>query len=237
MALLAITAVAAMTAAAAGASTIYNNTPKPKPKNLVSLGFEATQTSEFGGAVSFAGTARTNPTITVTMSSWACQNLLGGVNCATSSGATFAWPITLNVYEIGPGNTQGALIATETQTVNVPYRPSANNKHCTPNAEGAVGYGGSCFHGLAFKVPFVLTGAVLPNEAIVSVAYNTTDYGAAPTHAKDIGEDSLNLGLTEPPETPSVGSDPLPENAFKNSVIEGGWEGFQPVYKVSAKNK
>ena len=245
-ALLALLAVMAITASAASAATIYNNRATPKPVNLVSLGFEATSTSEFGGLVAFAGTDRSSPTVTVKMSSWACQNLLGGVNCATVPGSTFAWPITLNVYERN-GSEPGALIATKTETVNVPYRPTANTRHCTLNSEGDVGFGGPCNHGLAFKVPFVLTGVTLPNEAIISIAYNTTDYGAAPTHARDIGEDSLNLGLTEPPETPSVGTDPLPEDAFIASTYypgvggpgvfsnQAGWEGYQPVFKVTAK--
>ena len=61
-------------------------------------GFEATSTSEFGGALALpAGKSITN--FTVTMSSWACQsgNWTDGT-CTTATGATFAQPITLNIY-------------------------------------------------------------------------------------------------------------------------------------------
>jgi hypothetical protein len=244
-ALLAAMALLALMAGAASAAQIYNNVPKPKRKNVVSLGYEATSTSEFGGAVKFTGTKRESPTVTVQMSSWACQNLLRGADCVSEKGSSFKWPITLNVYALN-GEAPGTLLASQEQNVTVPYRPSANNGKCSVTPEGNVGYSANCYNGLAFTVPFTLTGLKLPNEVIISVAFNTTDYGAAPTHAPDIGEDSLNLGLTEPPEVPSRGSDPLPEDAFIASTyypgeggpgvfsIQSGWEGFQPVFKVLA---
>jgi hypothetical protein len=255
-AIVAAVGVLAISAGTASAGVIYNNTP-PHAKNLASLGYEATSTSEFGGLVKFAGTSRTDPTVEITMSSWACQNLQGGAACKTESGATFTWPITLNVYELGAGNEPGAKIASKTLDVSVPFRPSANNKSCHLTSEGVVGFTKECFNGKEFRVKFPLEGVTLPSEAILSVAYDTSDYGAEPTHEPSVGEDSLNLGLTEPanPEepsavAPSVGSDPLPEDAFVNSTysamyggigtvgqftIAGEWLGYQPVFKVTAK--
>jgi hypothetical protein len=254
--LLALVGALALSVGSASAAVIYDNAP-PHAKNLVSLGYEATSTSEFGGLVRFAGASRSNPTVTVVMSSWACQNLQGGAACKTSPGATFTWPITLNVYELGAGNEPGAKIASKTLAVSVPYRPSANNARCSLTSEGVVGYSKECFNGKEFKVKFALEGVTLPAEAILSVAYNTTDYCAAPTHEASVGEDSLNLGLTEPanfsepePVVPSVGSNPLPGDAYVNSsysamygglgtvgqfTIAGEWTGFQPVFKVTAK--
>jgi hypothetical protein len=257
-AMLAATGVLAMTAGAASAETIYNNTP-PHAKNLVSESFEATQTSEFGGLVKFAGSARNSPMVTVTMSSWACGNLMGGAACQTSPGASFTWPITLNVYDLGAEDEPGAKIASKTLDVSVPYRPSANNKHCHLTEEGVVGFTSECFNGKEFRIKFPLEGVTLPSEAIISVAFNTSDYGADPTHEPSVGEDSLNVGLTEPPNfseptpvAPSVGSDPLPEDAYVNSLyslmyggkgtvgtfsIAGEWTGFQPVFQVKAKSR
>ena len=88
----AFTALAA--APGASATVVYNNVPKPLPGNVVSQAFEATSTSEFGGQVSFAGTARHNPRLSVVMSSWACQS--GGAStgdCSTTPGAKFTEPI------------------------------------------------------------------------------------------------------------------------------------------------
>jgi hypothetical protein len=255
-ALLASAGALAVGAAAASAEVIYDNAVSPPVKNLPSLGYEATQTSEFGGLVKFAGTSRTNPTVTITMSSWACQNLQGGAACRTTAGGSFSWPITLNAYRLGTGNEPGAKLGTQTLNVKVPYRPSAS-KHCTLTSEGVVGWGPECFSGKAFTVTFHLNGVELPEEAILSVAYSTSDYGAAPTHEASVGEDSLNVGVTEPvnfsepaPVEPSIGTDPLPEDAYANSLnsgvygglgtigtfsIAGEWTGFQPVFQVKAK--
>jgi hypothetical protein len=182
----------ALVAGSADATLIYNNQPTPRPKNLVALGFAATSTSEFGGQLEFAGTNRTSPAVTVTMSSWACQNLQGGAACATTPHASFSWPITLNICEVGPENSVGALIATTTENVNVPYY--------------------------------------------------------APTHEADVGEDSLDVAFAG---SSSVGTDPLPEDAYVNSSwsamygstgtvgtfsIAGEWAEYQPVFKIKAKS-
>lgn len=252
-ALLATTAVSAAVAAAASASmTIYNNIPTPLPGNMVSMAFEATSTSEFGAQVEFAGTVRKDPTVTVVMSSWACQNLQGGAACATAGGATFEWPITLNVYEVGAGNVPGAQIATQTATFKIPYRPSANTKKCSLTAEGVVGWGKECYSGKTHRIVFHLTGVTLPAKAILSIAYDTSDYGYAPTHGPDIGQNSMNVAVREPAESgPSVGGDPLPSGAYLNSLWsgaycngalgtgtfrldEGCWTGYQPAISVKA---
>jgi hypothetical protein len=251
-AILAAVAMLALTAAAASAETIYNKIPSPLPGNVASQAFEATSTSEFGGEVEFAGVARKNPAVSVIMSSWACENLKGGTECHTNAGATFAWPITLNIYEVGPGRAPGALLATTTSTFNIPYRPSANNKKCTPNGEGVVGFGKECFHGKAFKITFPAAAVTLPPRVILSIAYNTTDYGYAPTHEADVGEDSLNVGYYEPGEPVApVGSTPFPNDGYLNSSWSGAYcngaegtgtfrldsgcyGGYQPAFAVKA---
>jgi hypothetical protein len=241
--------------------TIYNNIPSPMPGNLPSEAFEAQSASEFGGQVQFAGTARNNPQLTVTMSSWGCQSghWFSG-DCHTSRGATFSHPITANVYAVGAGDSVGPLIGSVTHTFNIPYRPSANNTHCTgPNA-GKWWHrrSNTCFNGKATNITFSMGSLQLPSKAIVSIAFNTSHYGYQPigesapcyTSAGGCGYDSLNVGLTAPP---SVGSDPLPADAYLNSswggaycdngaggvgvfrLDAGCWAGFQPAFKVRAR--
>jgi lysophospholipase L1-like esterase len=252
-AMLAATAALAMTAGAAGASeVVYNNMPGTLPGNLPSIPFEAIQNSEFGGQVEFAGTARTSPTVTVTMSSWACGNLKSGAACATTGGATFEWPITLNVYDVLGNNEPGTKIASVTNTFKIPYRPTPSKK-CAETGEGK-GWGKECLLGKLHKITFKLPGVTLPAKAIISVAYNTTDYGYAPTPALEVGEDSLNVAVTETPSaTPSVGTDPVPADGYLNSITSswygglgtvgtfslagptGYLEGYQPILKVTSK--
>ncbi len=249
--LFAVTAVSALAAGSASASVVFNNIPRPLPGNVVSQAFEATQTSEFGSQIELAGSARAKPVVTVAMSSWACQNLQSGASCHTGPRATFSYPITLNVYEVQANNEPGAKLASVTQTFAIPYRPSASKK-CSLTSEGVVGWGPSCFSGKAFKIKFAPLGITLPTKAIVSIAYNTTDYGYAPTHAADVGEDSLNVGLYSPGEpVTSVGGNPQPEDDYINSQTASNycgsgvapgtfglsgpcWEGYQADLKVTA---
>lgn len=252
-AILAASAVLALAAGSASASAIiYNDVPMPMPGNMVSVAFEATSTSEFGSQVEFAGTLRKNPTVKVTMSSWACQNHLSGAACQTEKGATFAWPITLNIYAVGSGNAPGALVASTTQTFDIPFRPSASKK-CSLTPEGVVGWGAHCYSGKTHTITFAsLTGVTLPAKAIISVAYNTSDYGYAPTHGPDFGQNSLNLALREPAEAGTlIGSNPIPADAYVNSSWSGAycngaegtgtfrldsgcWAGYQPAIMVKA---
>jgi hypothetical protein len=238
-ALLAATALLALAAGAASASeVIYKNIPSPRPKaGLPALGFESDSVSEFGGEVQFGGTARTSPTIVVDLESYACQSG-SGATCTTAKGASFEWPITLNVYRVG---SLSSPIARITKTVKIPYRPSARAKCPLEMPEDVKGYGMECAFAKAAKASFALPGATLPAAAVIAVAYNTETYGSEPT-----GEagpyDSLNVAINadyvcapghENPVTkecegedyervavapPSVGSDPLPEQVFLNTT-------------------
>lgn len=246
-------AALAFSLAPAGASgtAIYNNIPSPQPGNVPSVAFEATGTSEFGGQVSFAGTTRNDPAVTVLMSSWGCQtgHWTTG-DCATTPGATFSEPITLNIYNVNGDNSPGSLVKSVTQTFNIPYRPSASPS-CTGADAGKWFDGTTCFNGFAAPISFNLTGTTLPNKAIVSVAYNTSDYGYSPigratacsATPAGCGYDSLNVGTAGAPTT---GTQPVPNDAYQDTLYDscsngaispfgidsGCWGGFQPAIKV-----
>lgn len=212
--------------------SIFNNIPNPTPGNVYSMAFEATSTSEFGGQVSFQGNLRTNPTVTVLMSSWGCQNgSWFNNNCSTTPGSTFSEPLTLNVYNVGTGNSVGSQVASVTSTFNIPYRPSADNTHCT-GADVGKWYSTvdqTCYNGFATPVSFNLSGVTLPSTAIITVAYNTSDYGAQPygdstachATAAGCGYDSLNVGLVSGPAT--VGSYPVVNSDYLNSSWNGAF--------------
>jgi hypothetical protein len=248
--------VFALAPAGAAPTVIYNNIPSPQPGNMPSQAFEAQSASEFGGQVSFAGAARLNPKVTVLMSSWGCQagHWFSG-DCSTTPGATFSEPVTLNVYNVGAGNTVGTKIGTVTQTFQIPYRPSASPT-C---GDGRWSDGTDCFNGYATPISFNVSGLTLPNNAIISVAYNTTHFGYAPigegaacyTSAGGCGYDSLNVALTYPP---TVGTVPNPSDAYLNSSWSGAycdngvsgtgsfrldsgcWTGYQPAFKVEVNS-
>jgi hypothetical protein len=234
---------------------IYDSTVEPNPGNLASMSYEADSIAQFGNQISFAGTARVLDNVVVQMSSWACQQ--GSWSTPTGSatpnpcltptpGATFNEPITLNIYDVGPGNaygpsTLGSLIASDTQTFAIAYRPSEDDVNCTT---GGLPDGGwydaalaTCFNGSLTSVQFNFGHVTLPNNVIYGIAYNTSDWGSTPygdatachnatdsyvTPATydDCGYDSLNVASSQEPTAPSVGSDTYPGTEYMDVVAE-----------------
>lgn len=253
-------------AALASSEVIYDNIPSPNV-GLPALGFESDAVAEFGGAVKFAGTARTSPTIALDVDSYACEKGTGA-SCSTVKGASFEWPITLNIYELG---SLSSPILRVTKTFKIPFRPSPSAKCPLEASENVKGYGKECAIAKQKKLTFKIPGVKLPEEAVIAVAFNTETYGAKPT-GEEGPYNSLNVAIDadykctdENPETkectsgeyentnkspPSVGSDPLPEEAFANSTYEGVtcggtkgsfgptgpcWKFEQPAFEVKAK--
>ena len=266
--LMAAGGVLAMSAASASAGIIYNNVPNPFPGGMNSQPFQAQQTSEFGGQVQFAGSERGHPVVTVAMSSWACQSgAWYSDNCVSAKGSTFSEPVTLNIYAVGAENAPGALLGTATQTFQMPYRPSSNKKRCPgtgPEESGRFYAKGECLHEQAFKITFPAIAVTLPATTIISVAYNTSQYGPHPygelpceSEAQGCPYDALNVavrGSWEEHPLPSVGSDPLPADAYINSataadycsnpgavgtfgISQGCWTGEQPAIEVKASRR
>lgn len=238
VALLAAIAVAALGTGTASAELVYKNVPSPRPKGFPALGFESDSVAEFGGEVQFGGTARKNPTVTVYMESYGCQNEESGAACATTPGSTFSVPITLNIYTVG---SLGAPADSLTKTFNIPYRPSASPTCPLELPEHVKGFGRRCEFAARAKLKFKFKGATLPPQAIFAVAYNTETYGQAPT-GQPGPVNSLNVAINanyvcaagkENPVTkecededyervpvapPSAGEDPLPQQVFLNTT-------------------
>ena len=129
---------------------VYNHIPTPLPPNVPSLGFQATQTAEFGDHVFFAGTDRRAASATVVMSDWALHS-----DYPSMPAAGFSHPITLKIYAVnnsGPNPALGALLGSVTQTFLIPWRPEPS-----PGCGTAwLASDGFCYNGLAFKITFNL---------------------------------------------------------------------------------
>lgn len=219
-----IFAVVVMPLSTQAASTVvYDATPNPVPPNMASLGFQATQTSEFGDYVHLAGTNRKLDSVTVTMSNWALQATPANVtfclaNPLSCSADGFKHPITLNIYNVVPGsplNTKGSLVATVTKVVDIPWRPVADPSCGTAWKASD----NNCYNGFAFNATFDMSSlnTTLPNDVIVGVAYNTQSYGTAPIGV-DGPYNSLNVGVVG---TPVVGSDGDSDRVFWNTITAG----------------
>jgi len=174
---------------------VFDSLPATAPGSLSSYGMQAYQMKEFGQRLQLGGTARGLSSIEIGFVNWACQNWASGANpCVTEPGETFEVPITVNVYEAGSDDeTVGALVATVSRDVDVPYRPSAsdvcNDNRWSPN-------GVDCFNGYYFTADFeFLAVPTLPDDVVVSVTYNTHTQGYSPVGA--IGPvDSFNVAVS-----------------------------------------
>jgi hypothetical protein len=210
---------------------IYRNIPVPLPGDLPSWGFEATSTSEFGGQVQFAGAARVNPRVRVAMSSRACQiGHWDTGDCVTVSGQTFTHVVTLNIYAVNADGSPGTVLATDSVSATIPYRPSADSLNCTGANAGKwfSSADSACFDGQAFRINFPVQRLALPNKAIVSISFDTTHAGYSPFGEGSTcygvlggcGYDYLGVGLNSPP---ARGTDPLPDDAYVNSSVGGSY--------------
>ena len=212
---------------------IYNSTLSPLPGNIPSYGGEAYSFNEIGNEVNLAPSTEPLTDVTVTMSSWACETggWTGPTPCTTTPGQTYAVPITFNIYNPGatPG-TVGSLITTETQSFNIPYRPSANSvtnpggTQCSgaPNGESEW-YDtatGTCYNGLADNVRFDFTSknVTLPSTVVYGISYDTDNHGPNPIGGTTSPTDSLNVAFTTESTDVSVGSDANPGNIYVNSA-------------------
>jgi len=211
----------------------YNAIPAHVSGNVPSIGFEATQTTEFGDAIGLSGSGRTLGSMTVLFSSWACQpgSWIEG-NCGTTPGATFDVPITFNVYKDNAG-VPGTLLATKTQTVAFAYRPAASPL-CTGDQAGKW-YNKSdktCYNGFPQTVTMAMPGATLTDNVVWSVAYNTFSQGLHPTGIHS-GADSLNVGANTFASAPFSGTDLVLDEAFRNGAMETGWTSNRPLGQIT----
>lgn len=222
--------------AASAKVVVYNNIASPLPGNYASIAFEATSTAQYGGEVELAGTARKNPTVTVAMSTWACQYGNWQTDtCATPKAKKkFEWPLTLTVYDAGPGNTIGAEVAAVKKEYKLPYRPSVSAlcAHSPYNDPGAWydATSNECFHGLAFTEKFHLPGVTLPSDAIITVSVDTSNYGAEPVGPKTCDEepqgcyyDSLNFAVVEPAEAVELGGQAVGSDPTEGQFVDSNW--------------
>jgi hypothetical protein len=230
-----------LTAAALPGSAAYNHIPNPLPPNVPSLGFQATQTAEFGDYVTLGGTARRAGSVTVVMSDWAKHS-----DYPTMDAAGYSHPITLNIYSVSSGSV-GTSLASVTQTFTIPWRPEAD-----VTCAGGTAWRASdnqCYNGFAFTITFDLRdlALTLPNNIIVGIAYNTNTWGYAPIGHSGPYE-SLNVGAVG--GSPSAGTDVDPNAVFWNTMtaanysdggsggvgtfrLDSNWTGNAPAFSVN----
>ncbi len=185
---------------------LYNSTPSPAPGSLPSVGVEAYSFNQLGDEIQFGRHGRTLNTVTIGFTDWACQSGQWNIStCVSDPGATFAVPVTLNLYRWAPAQPNGqvipgALIRSVTRTFNMPYRPTMSIK-CASMGQTGEWYdadAGVCHNGLYHTVTFQLKSLKLklPQRLVYGVSYNSDNHGPAPLGGTNAPTDSLNLALS-----------------------------------------
>ncbi len=232
-------AVIAASPAAAAPAVVYDSIADPQPASYPSMPFQAQATWEFGDYVVLGGSNRVITDVTISMTSWACET--GGWStgdCDTTPGANFTHPVTMNLYEVdksGGTPAVGDLVASVTNDVVVPYRPNpstsldecATAENPTPttwwDAERE-----TCQNGFAFDVDFDFSGeaALVGNDVIVTLAYDTQSYGANPTGDATGGYNALNVSINNL-NPPTVGTDEDSTAMFRDTTYQGTTRGLK----------
>lgn len=211
----------------AATSVIYNALPSVDPAtSYPSQPFQAQQVYEFGDLIHLGGTDRVLNSITVTMSDYALYSTYSSDSRYMDNQVSWTHPITLNVYNVvtGTPNTVGTLLGSVTQAITIPWRPVGDDT--CPLAYGTDHQWRDstdrCNYGYAFNATFDLSGLnlTLPEDIIVSVAFNTQSYGVTPMGV-DGPYNSLNVAVPDN-QAVIVGSND-PNSVFLSSTWAGAF--------------
>jgi hypothetical protein len=234
----------AITAGAASATEVAYNNLNTVATTVNGLPNEDTYSLDYenfpvGGLVAFASTrGHTVKSLTAQLDVFACEHGVYSLeNCYTARNKKFPMEWTASIYEVGAGNTVGALLTSSTATFKLRYRPTTNVS-CPATSEGK-GFGANCDIGgqlntVTFK--HFSPAAALPSHAIIALSSPSADVvnvGLQASYKEYAGgefvaEPAANGGV------PAVGSDPLPEDIYTGGTLNaGGWAGFQPVFELT----
>jgi hypothetical protein len=197
---------------------------------ISSLGFECCSTDEFGDALNLSADNARAVKVSVVLSSWGCESGSWVSGCSTTKGATFSEPVTLKIYSVTQdtsGNPKAdQVLVQQTETFNIPYRPSADPRCQGPYAGAFVGPSDKeCDNGLSYRANFnvKIPKTDLPQQVIATVAYNTSDSGYQP-YGQDTqcfqssggcGYDSLNVSADGPGGTGNGDGTPIDPNGVQ----------------------
>jgi len=191
--------------------TLYDSIPATLPGNLPSLGYQATQTQQFGQAITLAGGGGLyDLTVTVLMSNWAYESTYEAVGTSTG----FNVPMTLSLFtDPGTGAAVSSAFATSTVTAAIPWRPEPGTGGCTGTTYRAAD--GQCYNGSLSTVTFNFGNVNLPANLIYGLAFNTQTWGYNPTGVPG-PYNSLNFALNT--VAPSVGADTVPGTVYWDTL-------------------
>jgi hypothetical protein len=180
------------------------------PHEWWGLSFGGTNATQLGDKVNLASSSRLG-SATVMLNSQAVYPGTGSM--------TFPVPIIFTFYKPGTtGGSVGAVLATQTKTFNVPYRPAGDPIACAASTNSIfTGYSntgtqwfdpatGSCYYGVVYAATFTFGDSKLPTTVVYGVSHDATS-GPASSLNVQFSTESAAGAVT-------VGSDTDPGNLF-----------------------
>ena len=197
---------------AAQADVLYSTLPGLSVHDEPSMGYQATQTSEFGSMVQISASVASLDRATVALSNWAFESAFPEVGNSTG----FSLPVTLNLYNINAGDTVGSIISSVTTNALITWRPEPSGG-CDSNGYLA---DGNCYGGSISYVNFEFGGISIPQQFIWGLAFNTQNFGSSP-YGTPGAYDALNIAISSDP--PTTGTNPNPDTAYWNTADAGNY--------------
>lgn len=185
----------------------YSRVADPVLRDTPSLALGSHGYAAAGNLVQLAeGTPRGLAEVSFVLANWSCQEGYGdsAAGCTTTDpDATFDVEATLGVFAVdrsGETPAVGEMILDDVRTFAVPYRPSGDPELCTEYPTDHFDEVlGACRPDIKHIVTFDgLDGALLPDEVIVAIAYNTPS--GTPAH-------TLNVSMDRPDAVALTGSE------------------------------
>lgn len=207
-------------------STVFSN--YSFPGYFVSQPFQAQQVKEFGAAVTLSAGARSNAVVSTVIASYACGagNYYDGT-CLTTPGSTYNLPVILSVYNREADGSVGTLVTRVAKTQTINYRPSAAAAATGCSNTQYLAGDGVCRTNFPTQVSFDLGSAVLPTNAIVTVAINTSTTGWDPTGVPGPA-DSTNIAEVGP----GAGDQDVYSAPQAGDLAPVASDGYQPTFAV-----
>lgn len=220
------------------AAVVFNQIPATLDLSYTSYSFTANRSRALGNYVQLAGTERYLNAVTVTMVTWAKQSdFISSTYADYTNAAGWSHYVEVVLYAVDNSGASPTLnyLASSGGNVLIPWRPTV-----VPPGYPETGTSPYPYEGFAFNLGFQFDGSVqLPNQLVVSVNYDTQNFGYDPMGVPG-PFNQLNVAA-DTYVTPTVGTD-LGSSVYvsqKNgteyvSTLNGNSGGAGPMFKIEA---
>lgn len=219
-------------------AVVFNQIPADLDLSYTSYSFSANRSRAVGNYVQLGGTERYVNAVTVTMVTWAKQSdFINSTYADYSNAAGWNHYVEVVLYAVDNSGAAPVLnrLASSGENVLIPWRPTV-----VPPGYPETGTSPYPYEGFAFNLSFAFDGSIqVPNQLVVSVNYDTQNYGYDPMNAP--GPFNLLNVAADSSLSPTVGSSvnsTLYQSQKQGSdyvdTLNSNSGGAKPLFKIEA---